>query len=59
MNERWLAGLVAVLSRGPVTDERDFSKEPKQRLLFLVPSGVSRGRVTRARSSESVEVEAI
>jgi hypothetical protein len=42
-----------------VTDERDFSREPNQRLLFLVPTGVTRGRVVRARSNESVEIKAI
>jgi hypothetical protein len=52
-------GIWDLASRGPVTDERDFSREPNQRLLFLVPTGVTRGRVVRARSNESVEVKAI
>lgn len=52
-------GIWDLASQGPVTDERNFGKEPSQQLLFLVPTDVTQGHVLRTVSNEAVEVKTI
>jgi len=52
-------GIWDLASQGPVTDEKNFSKESNQQLLFLIPSDVQQGQVLRTVSKESIEVISI
>jgi hypothetical protein len=52
-------GIWDLASQGPVTDDRNFNKEPKQQLLFLIPTDIAQGYVLLKGSAEAVEVKTI
>ena len=52
-------GFWDLASQGPVTDDRNYTRDSNQQLLFLIPTAVTQGFVLLKTNGEAVEVKTI